>query len=54
MTTCLEKAIPLHCMLLLGIIIIFLIKLVSVPTEKRESAQHGMIFLPHLTTKNFL
>lgn len=52
MTTFLEKAIPLHCMLLHAIINCFL-QLNKLQFQSR-SAQHSMLFLPHSTTKNFL
>lgn len=52
MTTFLEKAIPLHCMLLHAIINCFP-QLNKLQFQSR-SAQHSMMFLPHSTTNNFL
>lgn len=52
MTTFLEKAIPSHCMLL-HVIINFFLQLNKLQFQSR-SAQHGMMFLPHSTAKNFL
>ena len=54
MTTCLEKAIPLQCTFLQGIINFFLqLNKFQITTEKSRSA-HGMMFHPQSTAKKFL
>jgi len=54
MTTCLQKTKPLHCMLVHEIII-FSPQLNDFQfPQGRADQQHGTLFLPYTTTKNFL